>query len=319
MSLLLPLLALAGALFTAWVVGANSASPAFGPVTSSGAVNIFRAALLVGIAAFLGAVTQGGAVANTVNNGLVTGVTIDLLLAAIILLTASSLILGSIVFKYPMPTAFTVLGSVVGAGIGAGGVPNWGRIGFIGTFWLIIPVVGIAIGYVTARLLRRYVDKTERSKRLMHWIILVLGIYTAYTAGANQSGLVVGPLIGSFEVSVTALLLFGGAGMVLGAWTGSTRIIESVSREYSSLGPRRAIAALLSASLMAQAATLYGVPVSFNEAVISAVIGSGLATGTGGVSRSKIAWTVAAWLGAIVVSTTASYAVTRMVLALGGG
>lgn len=319
MSLLLPVLALLGGFFTAYVIGANSASPSFGPVTSSGAVTVFRASLLVGIAAFLGATLQGGAVTETVGNGLVSGVQFNAFLGAIILLTASTLIMGSIIFKYPMPTAFTVLGSVIGAGVAAGGTPNWDQIQFIGAFWLIIPVFGILIGFLTAKALRRYVGKGGRSKKVMRWLIIVLGTYTAFTAGANQSGLIVGPLIGVFSVDLFYLLLFAAGGMVLGAWTGSPRIIESVSREYSNQGPRRAIASLLSASLMAQIATLYGVPVSFNEAVISAVIGSGLASGTSGVSRSKIGWTLAAWVGAIIASSTIAYAITRLLLMMTGG
>ncbi len=309
------LAAAAGGLFAAWVIGANSASPSFGPVTSAGAVGIFRGSLIVGIAAFLGAVLQGGAVSDTIGNSLISGVQFNLAHAAVILLTASTLILGSIVMKYPMPTAFTLVGSAVGTGLAIGGAPNFGQIRFILWFWLLIPFVALAIGYGTARFMRTYVKKNETTKKYMRSVILGLGAYTAFTAGANQSGLVIGPLLNAVNVDLVYLLVFAGAGMVIGAWTGSPRIIESVSREYSMMGPRRAISALLAASLLAQVATLYGVPVSFNEAIIAAVIGSGLSEGSSGISRSKIGWTVVAWIGALFVSAVASYAVASVFVA----
>jgi phosphate/sulfate permease len=56
-------------------------------------------------------------------------------------------------------------------------------------------------------------------------------------------------------------------------------MIQSLARDYSSLGPRRSIAALVPSLRITQLAVLLGVPVSFNEIVGSAVAGSGAAVG----------------------------------------
>jgi len=62
-------------------------------------------------------------------------------------------------------------------------------------------------------------------------------------------------------------------------------MIKSISQEYASLGPRRSIATLVPSFLIAQSAVLLGVPVSFNEIIVSAIVGSGLAVAGGaGVS-----------------------------------
>lgn len=309
-------LAFLGGLVTAWVIGANSAAPSFGPVRSAGAVNVFRGALIVGISAFAGAVLQGGTVADTMGNGLVMGVTFSPLLAAIVLWTGSLLILGSVIMNYPMPTAFTVVASVIGTGIAAGGVLDSTTFARIIGFWVVVPFVAAGIGYGTASLFRRFVARTEGSDRAMKRLLLVLGVYTAFTAGANQSGLIVGPLLNTVSFDPLYLLVFAGAGMVIGALTGSPRIITAVSQEYSRMGPRRAIAALLSASVIAQAGTIIGVPVSFNEAIIASVIGSGLVEGRAGVSAPKLGWTVIGWIGAFVVAVGVSWGVTTMVLAV---
>jgi PiT family inorganic phosphate transporter len=75
-------------------------------------------------------------------------------------------------------------------------------------------------------------------------------------------------------------------------------MIKALARDYSSLGPRRSIAALVPSFLIAQTAVLLGVPVSFNEIVVSAIIGSGAAVGgSGAVSARKLLVTVGAWAG----------------------
>jgi len=80
-------------------------------------------------------------------------------------------------------------------------------------------------------------------------------------------------------------------------------MIKSISQEYASLGPRRSISTLVPSFLIAQTAVLLGVPVSFNEIVVSAIVGSGLAVAGGaGVNPRKLGITVAAWVGSFVLA-----------------
>ncbi|MFB6215608.1 MAG: anion permease [Candidatus Aenigmatarchaeota archaeon] len=310
MSLILLFLALLGGFFTSWVIGVNNSSP-FGPITSSGACTVFGASFIVGIASFLGSVTQGEAVANTVGKGLIEGVSFDTGLAAIVLLTASSLIIVSIMYRYPMPSVFTLVGSVIGAGLGMGGSLNASSLETIAFFWVTIPLFGIPLGFISAKFLRRFMSR-DNNKKVVHYILLILGTYTAYTAGANRAGLAIGPLIGTVDIPMIYFLVFGGFGMLVGAWTGSPRIIEAIAREYSRLGPRRAIAALFTTGLLAQVSTLYGVPISFNEAIISAIIGAGLVEGSSSIGRGKITRTVTMWVVALFVSCLVSYSVVSI-------
>lgn len=85
-------------------------------------------------------------------------------------------------------------------------------------------------------------------------------------------------------------------------------MIKSLARDYSSLGPRRSIAALVPAFLIAQLAVLLGVPVSFNEIIVSAIIGSGAAVGgRSAIDRRKIGMTVGAWAGSLVFALALGY------------
>jgi len=95
-------------------------------------------------------------------------------------------------------------------------------------------------------------------------------------------------------------------------------MIKTLAQDYSSLGPRRSIAALIPSFAIAQSAVFLGVPVSFNEIIVSAIIGSGYAAGGSGVSAEKMLKTVGAWVLSLALALGLGYGVYTVVsLALG--
>ena len=141
--------------------------------------------------------------------------------------------------------------------------------------------------------------------------LLVLGGLVAFSAGGSQVGLAVGPLIPLVgdSVPLVYVLAGGGLGLLIGSWTGAPRMIKALAQDYSSLGPRRSIGALIPSFLIAQAAVFLGVPVSFNEIIVSAIVGAGYAAGGSAVSREKMVNTVLAWGGSLAVSLAVGFAV----------
>ena len=297
-------LALTASIFTGASIGASAVPPAFGPVSSSGTSGILKSALVAGIAASVGAVVQGGRVTNTVGTGLLDG-GIQELQAFSILLVASLLVIASVITKYPMPTAFTVVGSVVGSSFAFGNTIQWNGLYRVVGYWVLLPIPAVALGYGISYLLRRFIPK-EDSKKYMKSILMGLGIFVAFTAGGNSVGKAVGPLV-SLNISMKILLIIGGASILAGAWILSPRIINAVSFEYSNIGPRRSAAALGSAALLAQLGIFLGVPISFNEAIIASIIGSGLVVGRSNVGKKKLAYTGAAWIFAFFLSGFLTY------------
>ena len=107
---------------------------------------------------------------------------------------------------------------------------------------------------------------------------------------------------------LTYVLVGGGIGLLAGSWTGAPRMIKALAQDYSSLGPRRSIAALIPSFAIAQTAVFFGIPVSFNEIIVSAIIGSGYAASTGGgVSSRKMLFTVLAWVASLALALGISY------------
>jgi PiT family inorganic phosphate transporter len=380
------LVAAVASLFMAWAIGAGSSgSTPFAPAVGANAISVMRAGFVVGLLGFAGAYLQGANVTQAVGNELVLGQVLTATASTVALLTAAVLVALGVFAGYPIATAFTVTGAVVGVGLANGGAPAWPKYQQIVTLWVLTPFVGGFAAYATARLLRNQ-SVSERlavpalagvvgllvanmrfaalgsadagGQSLAGYLagilptagglgetvpfvvvslavallaavavsrdmardpgagqrhfLLVLGGLVAFSAGGSQVGLAIGPLVPLLDVvsvPLPALLVGGGAGLLVGSWTGAPRMIKALAQDYSSLGPRRSIAAMIPSFAIAQTAVALGVPVSFNEIIVSAIIGSGYAASAGGVSGEKMLKTVLAWVGSLVLAFGLAYGV----------
>lgn len=370
-------------LFMAWAIGAGSSgSTPFAPAVGANALSVMRAGFLVGILGFLGAALQGANVSQAVGRELIHGVQLSPLAATTGLLTAAILVAIGVFTGYPIATAFTVTGAIVGVGLALGGTPAWPKYQQIVSLWILTPFVGGGIAYVTARVLRRE-DVAERTSipllgalvgiiianvgfvflgppgesasiaqsiaghlslpavagiglgvvlaslvlaglvgfalrreldanlnRGQRRFLLALGGLVAFSAGGSQVGLAIGPLLpllDPYSIPVVPVLVGGGLGLLAGSWTGAPRMIKALAQDYSALGPRRSIAALIPAFAIAQSAVFFGIPVSFNEIIVSTIIGSGYAASGGGVSGKKMFYTILAWVLSLALALGVGY------------
>ena len=367
-------------LFMAWSIGAGSSgSTPFAPAVGANAISVMRAGLIVGVLGLLGAVLQGANVTEAVGTELIGGVTLTAGAAIVALVTAAVLVAIGVFAGYPIATAFTVTGAVVGVGIAMGGDPAWAKYTEILTLWVLTPFVGGGVAYVVARSLISetmpergltavlagvvgvilanigfallgpdgeqasvaaaagpalapgltgevlvtamiatvvsgavYVDLGRDRAGAQRRFLLAMGGLVAFSAGGSQVGLAIGPLVPIFSdvgVPLWALLVGGGVGLLVGSWTGAPRMIKAIAQDYASMGPRRSIAALIPSFAIAQAAVAFGIPVSFNEIIVSAIVGAGSAAGDAGVSRAKMGYTVFAWVASLVGSFVLGFGV----------
>ena len=374
-TLLTFVVAAAASLFMAWTIGAGSSgSTPFAAAVGANAISVMRAGFLVGILGFAGAVLQGANVTQAVGTQLIGGVSLTATAAIVGLLAAAALVAVGIFTGYPIATAFTVTGAVIGVGLALGGDPAWPKYRQIATLWILTPFAGGGVAYATARLLRspsvpeRYTitvlgaivglivsrinftllgpsgsadsiadtlgatlpggslavtaaaallvaavlfrGQVVAPESTQRRFLLAMGGLVAFSAGGSQVGLALGPLIpllDDFAIPLPAVLAGGGFGLLLGSWTGAPRMIKAIAQDYSSLGPLRSIAALIPSFVIAQTAVAFGIPVSFNEIVVSAIIGSGYAASDGGVSRKKMLYTVLAWIASLAIALTFSF------------
>ncbi|SEA20596.1 Phosphate transporter family protein [Haloplanus vescus] len=181
---------------------------------------------------------------------------------------------------------------------------------------VVVALVAVAIAY---RQLER--DVTRGINR----ILIALALVVVFTSGGTQVGLATGPLEPVFSSALGLpglyLLALGSIGILLGGWVRSPRLIQAVSREYASLGPKRSIAAFIPAFLVAQTAIILGFPISFNKVMISSIVGAGLvggSSGSGGVSVKKTGYTLGAWVGSMVGGAAISFALYHVLAAVLG-
>ncbi|EMA62398.1 inorganic phosphate transporter [Halorubrum kocurii] len=372
--------AAAASLFMAWSIGAGSSgSTPFAPAVGANAISVMRAGLVVGVLGLLGAILQGANVTEAVGTELIGGITLTAGAAIVALLTAAALVAIGVFAGYPIATAFTVTGAVVGVGLAMGGDPAWPKYTEILTLWVLTPFVGGGVAYVVARGLigerlperaltaglaglvgaivanvgfallgpageqaslseavgpglgvgaigtplvtaavaavvavAVYADLGRDRAGAQRRFLLAMGGLVAFSAGGSQVGLAIGPLVPIFSdvgVPLWALLVGGGAGLLIGSWTGAPRMIKAISQDYASMGPRRSISALIPSFAIAQTAVAFGIPVSFNEIIVSAIVGAGYAAGDAGVSRSKMGYTVFAWIASLVGSLVLGFGV----------
>lgn len=150
--------------FMAWAVGAVAIGGApFAPAVGVKAIPTMRAAFLLGVVGFVGAVLQGAAVAETIGGGVVAGVQPSPLAASLAVLLAAGLMAVGVLFDYPIPAAFTVTGAIAGAGFALGGEPLWDLYLRFAVLWIVAPVLMLGVAYVVALVLENDRIDPDRS------------------------------------------------------------------------------------------------------------------------------------------------------------
>jgi len=338
-------------LFMSWVIGAGSsgATP-FAPAVGANAIPTMRAAFVVGLFGFAGAVTQGANVSEAVGSGLVGGVSLPAGGVILALAIGAGLMAVGIRTGYPIATAFTVTGAVIGIGLALGGTPVWPKYRQIGAVWVLTPFVGGGIAYVVASLLPRPGVPERFSIAALAGLVgsVLANVEFASLGHDGSAGSVVELGLGLLRVEglslwsespssspealrcsstgTSAATRRAGSGACCSRWGRWSRSPRAGARSASLSGrcsrcsttsawpqrspsslagggyPRRLLdgcaaddqvprTGLLLAGaaafhrrarpsfLIAQTAVLLGVPVSFNEIVVSAIVGSGAAVG----------------------------------------
>lgn len=148
------LFASAVSMFMAWTIGAGSSgSTPFAPAVGANAISVMGAGFFVGILGFAGAALQGANVAEAVGNDLVKNVVLSPTAVSVSLLVAGGLMALGIWKEYPISSAFTVTGAVMGAGFALGGSAAWYKYVEISLMWTVGPLFGVALSYSLIRVL----------------------------------------------------------------------------------------------------------------------------------------------------------------------
>lgn len=182
--------AVLGGLYMAWTIGANDVANAMGTSVGSGALTLVAAIVVAGVLEFAGAVLIGSHVTETISKGIIDISLFDpdgalgqdgpLTLA----LGMLSALIGAAVWLHlathlglPVSTTHSIVGAVLGVGIvsfGFGGV-HWGVMGGIVGSWLVSPLLGGLLAFLTffaiRRLILRNPDPVGATKRIAPYMV----------------------------------------------------------------------------------------------------------------------------------------------------
>lgn len=273
--------ALAIAMFFAMNIGASGTAASMGAAYGGGALQKrWVALLIVGAAAFAGAICGGGAVVRTIGHGIVPAQLLTPELTLIILLSACLTLFLANLTGIPLSTSEVTVGAVIGIGL-AFQQMYIERIMFIFAIWLLMPVLSFALSFVGWKLLRPLEHALKT--RIRHpWLIpglklllLTAGVYEAFSAGMNNVANAVGPLVGAHMIHSFPAILWGGAFVAAGAMLLGGRVLETNAKKITKLSLLQGFLVSATSGTLVLIASLMGLPVPLTQATTTAIIGVG--------------------------------------------
>ena len=307
---------IAGA-FLGWSLGANDSANVFGAAVASKMVRWRTAALLIALFVLIGALLQGGGGFETYG-GLAEQTARS---AFIVSMTAALTVAVMTWAGVPVSTGQAVVGAIVGVGLAMGQGVSVGPLKKVVLCWIGTPIGAALLVLILypliGAILRRMKLHFLVYDRLMRTLLIVAGIYGAYSLGANNVANVTGVFYaaGSFGQGMSAkwmALLVGGFSIGFGALTYSRNIMNTVGRDIVRLDAFSAFIVVLSHGVVIHIFAMIGVPVSSSQAVVGGVIGIGLYKGGRTVRGKTLLKIFLGWLLTPTMSLGLGFAFQKM-------
>ena len=170
------------AFYMAWSIGSNDVANSMATAVGAKAITFKQAVIIAGILNVVGAVFVGSHVTDTVRKGIVdvNSVNIDtqIMLIGFVasLLSAAIWVTLSTWKEMPVSTTHSIIGSLMGFGLIAGGVQvvMWGKVGSVITSWILSPLFGCIIAFLIFKIIVKTIFSKEypvRSARIVGPII----------------------------------------------------------------------------------------------------------------------------------------------------
>jgi PiT family inorganic phosphate transporter len=281
---LLLIIGLLVAVFVGFNIGGSSTGVAFGPAVGSNTISKASAAALMTGFALLGGATVGTKVIETMGGQIVPSSQFTLLASVTVLFFVGIALLVSNLFGVPASTSMTAVGAIAGLGV-ASGTLDWEVMGRIVSWWLVAPIVAFWLSamvgrYLYPHLAARIVFETEgpettRRERVGQFLVVAIGCYMAFSAGASNVANAVAPLVGNGAIDLYPAVLLAGAAIGVGAFTIARRTLDTVGNDLTELP---ILAALIVETVSATIISLLsyaGIPASLAVSATMCVVGLG--------------------------------------------
>ena len=314
---------LALSFYMAWNTGVNDLANSMGDVVGSKALTLRQVILLAAVLNFLGATLFGSRVTRTVAKGIVPISEIDAHLVTVgclsALFAAALWVTLATYFSLPVSTSHSVVGAMLGFGIGCGimGAISFGAISWmvlikIVASWVLSPIAGACMAFLIYKLLLHFLRRSESKDMeklesgFFRYLVILSSSYQAFSFGSNDVANAIAPLSAAFgtvgaEVPMW-ILAFGGIGIVIGLATWGYRVVWTIGKKITELTPSRGFSADIACATTVLVCSSLGMPVSTTHTIVGAVIGVGLARGFDAVDFGKVKQIVYSWIITVPVT-----------------
>ncbi|TDL30779.1 inorganic phosphate transporter [Jeotgalibacillus sp. S-D1] len=316
---MLSIIAISIGLFFAFNIGASGAAATMGIAYGSGVIKKRFVALgLCAVTVFLGAWLGGGEVVKTIGSGIVPSDTFTVTIALIVLASAAISLFLANIFGIPLSTSEVAVGSVVGAGIVYHSI-FFGKLAWIVMFWLFTPVVAFFIAIAAAKILetkwiKKWVTAPKAAKYLAP-IVVIMGLFEAFSAGMNNVANAVGPLVGAGLMGTNDGILWGGLFVALGALFLGHRVMETNGKKITTLRLEEGAVISGTGASIVTAASIFGIPVPLTQITTSSIIGIGFAKhGKAVLKKDIVIQMLTVWVVSPVLSMVLSYTLILLIV-----
>lgn len=201
-------------------IGANDVANNMGPAVGGKVLTVIGAVLIAAVCESAGALLAGGDVVQTVAKGIITPdgqITVTqfqhLMLSA--LLAAALWINLATILNAPVSTTHSIVGGVLGAGIGAAGLGlvNWATMAAIAASWVISPAFGAIVAAALLMFIKvKVLNVEDRLAAAQKWVpVLIALMAAAFAAYMSMKG-----LKKIWKASTVEIFAFSIAALVLG-------------------------------------------------------------------------------------------------------
>ncbi|ELY91262.1 phosphate transporter [Natrialba hulunbeirensis JCM 10989] len=295
------LVGVVASIFVGFNIGGSSTGITWGPSVGAGIVTKTTAAAIMTVFVFLGGITVGQEVMGTLSEDIIT---VDLTLSAgvAVLFFIGLGILVANIFGVPVPTSMTTVGAIAGLGL-ATGTLNYVMIAEIISWWVVTPIFGFWIGGIIGRYIYPWVNQridikssdgpllsldrqgavpkpalgpnTTTQELVTTVVVLIIGCYMAFSAGASNVPNAAAPLVGETGLEVTEAVIIATVAIGLGGFTIARRTMDSVGGELSDIPLLAALFVMVTASTITTTLSYIGIPISLVMATVMTIVGIG--------------------------------------------
>ncbi len=300
------------ACFVAYNIGGATTGPAFGPAIGADALSKVAAGVLMSLGFFLGAITIGRRVVDTLGQDLIHDSSLFTLEASIIVLffIGGALLIGNL-SGAPSSTSMTAVGAIAGLGLATGEL-NLAIIGEILAWWILSPIIGFWMAVMIGRYWYSKLDRfiaiqqsegpllsfdwtgsfvtptlgpnTSRREFVGTTVLIGIGCLMAFSSGTSNIANAIAPLVGSGTIEMTPAILVGSAAVAVGALTIARRTMETLGNDITDLPLTAAIIVAILSSTIVILLSALGIPASFVVIATVCIIGLGWGRSTQAVS-----------------------------------